>query len=180
MDVTCDICKAGIVYPIYFLLKPCSHTACVKCFHEMVPAKVFSRCPCSGCHEWITSSILLEITNDEHINSIPSKSPCQRLSLTDTISTSVPTIASNATRFSTSSSLNVPKPELSLDISIREVQEVQHFEPDEQMDPFRHWAIKKPKLYTGFVYVAYRFSDEEVSSTSEMTIVILLYFTYTK
>ncbi|MGK3746991.1 MAG: hypothetical protein ACI90V_013854 [Bacillariaceae sp.] len=47
--------------------------------------------------------------------------------------------------------------------NIREIQEVSHFEPDEQMDPFRHWAIKKPELYTGLVYVAYRFSDDEVS-----------------
>ena len=157
MDVTCDICKAGIVYPIYFLLKPCSHTACVKCFHEMVPAKVFSRCPCSDCHEWITSSILLEITNDEHIDLISLKSPSQRLGQTGNTSTNVPT---------------------TFDTSVREVQEVQHFEPDEQMDPFRHWSMKKPKLYTGFLYVAYRFSDEQVSSTSEMTIRILLYFTF--
>jgi len=162
MDVTCDICKARIVYPIYFLLKPCSHTACVKCFHEMVPAKVFSRCPCSDCHEWITSSILLEITNDEYIDSISSKSPSQRLSQTGSTSTNVPTIASDAsTRFSTTS--NISKSGHSFDTSVREVQEVQHFEPDEQMDPFRHWALKKPKLYTGFLYVAYRFSDEEAT-----------------
>jgi hypothetical protein len=44
-----------------------------------------------------------------------------------------------------------------------EIQEVSHFEPDEQMDPFRHWAMKKPQLYTGFLYVAYRMNDDEAT-----------------
>jgi hypothetical protein len=43
------------------------------------------------------------------------------------------------------------------------VQEVSHFEPDEQMDPFRHWAMKKPDVYSGFLYVAFRFNNEEAS-----------------
>jgi hypothetical protein len=46
---------------------------------------------------------------------------------------------------------------------LTEIQEVPHFEPDEQMDPFRHWAMKKPQLYTGFIYVAYRTNDEEAT-----------------
>ncbi|KAG7349644.1 hypothetical protein IV203_012241 [Nitzschia inconspicua] len=45
----------------------------------------------------------------------------------------------------------------------RPVQEVIHFEPDEQMDPFRHWAMKKPDLYSGFVYVAFRCNNEDAS-----------------
>ena len=170
MDVTCDICTAGIVYPIYFLLKPCSHTACVKCFHEMVPAKIFLRCPCSGCCESITSSTLLEITSTECNNSrISSKwsssssssSSYQPPSLDSTNVTSSDADASNS---SSSSSNNSPKAgKLHSFENIRAIQEVLHFEPDEQMDPFRHWAIKKPELYTGFMYVAYRFSDDEVS-----------------
>jgi hypothetical protein len=31
------------------------------------------------------------------------------------------------------------------------------------MDPFRHWSIKKPNLYTGFLYVAYRSSENDAT-----------------
>jgi len=31
------------------------------------------------------------------------------------------------------------------------------------MDPFRHWSIKKPDLYTGLIYVAYRSSETEAT-----------------
>jgi hypothetical protein len=170
MGVTCDICdicKAVIVYPICFLLKPCSHTACVRCFHEMVPAQVFLRCPCSGCRESVTSSALLEITSTECNNSSispksSSSSPNQPPSLDGTIVTTSASDASN--RNNNNNNNNSPKAEKMHPLkNIREIQEVSHFEPDEQMDPFRHWAIKKPELYTGLVYVAYRFSDDEVS-----------------
>jgi hypothetical protein len=48
-------------------------------------------------------------------------------------------------------------------IITKPVQEVIHFEPDEQMDPFRYWAIKKPHLYSGFIYAAFRQSNDEAS-----------------
>jgi hypothetical protein len=31
------------------------------------------------------------------------------------------------------------------------------------MDPFRHWSIKKPDLYTGLIYVAYRSSENDAT-----------------
>jgi hypothetical protein len=164
MDVTCDICTARIVYPVYFLLKPCSHTACVKCFHEMVPAKVFLRCPCSGCRESVTSSTLLEITSTECNNSRISLKLSSSNQPPSLDSTSVTTSDSDADASNSNSYNNSPKAEKLHSLEyIRAIQEVPHFEPDEQMDPFRHWAIKKPEIYTGFMYVAYRFSNHEVS-----------------
>lgn len=58
---------------------------------------------------------------------------------------------------------SVQKTETNTNEAMTPVQEVIHFEPDEQMDPFRHWAMKKPDLYSGFLYVAFRCNDEDAS-----------------
>jgi hypothetical protein len=59
--------------------------------------------------------------------------------------------------------MEIPNTETKSNHSMKHVQEVTHFEPDEQMDPFRHWATKKPDVYSGFLYVAFRCNDEEAS-----------------
>lgn len=154
-DFTCDICRRDITYPICFQLNPCSHKACVKCFHEFVPARIFNRCPCSNCSQWVSSSTLLEVRRKE-LNPDSSNTPKGNQNTT---------AERDGTRDNNSSNTNNTRKPKSKPVGnqIREVQEVPHFQPDEQMDPFRHWAIKKPKLYTGFIYVAYRFSEDEAT-----------------
>lgn len=46
---------------------------------------------------------------------------------------------------------------------IREVQEVTALQPDEQLDPFRFWAMKDPALNTGMIYVSYRHTQDEAT-----------------
>ena len=154
-SVTCDVCRSDIGYKICFQLNPCSHRACVRCFHEIVPAAVFSRCPCLDCRQWISSSTLLEISGAE----------CQ--SLLSQNSTTDPSIHEAVRNDSVSNerkcSEKPSQPPTNTATVIRAVQEVPHFQPDEQMDPFRHWTMKKPNLYTGFLYVAYRSSKNEAS-----------------
>ena len=125
-SIQCNGCFCPILYPIAFQLKPCNHIVCVKCFHQEVPASYCLQCPCFNCQQWISSSVLLEVTTNNH---------------------------SSATSSPPSNDCITTKP----------VQEVIHFEPDEQMDPFRFWAIKKPHLYSGLIYVAFRNSSDEAS-----------------
>lgn len=138
MVVSCDVCGLEARYSVCFLLKPCSHRACVKCFHEAVTASYALRCPCSDCHKWVTSSVLMELAG-----------PANMVQTTAKVSIA---------RSSTITSI-----EGTDENKLMEIQEVSHFEPDEQMDPFRHWAMKKPQLYTGFIYVSYRMKEDEAA-----------------
>ena len=144
VDVICDVCGSGIKYPLCFQLNPCQHRACAQCFHQFVPAGVFHRCPCQGCNEWVTSSTLLELEN-------MSASSCPRAPIRN--------------KSETKGDIGTKQPytHKSSNFFLRQVQEVPHFQPDEQMDPFRHWAIQKPDLYTGLIYVAYRSSEEQAT-----------------
>jgi hypothetical protein len=129
MELECNVCRLSCSHKICFVLKPCNHVMCVKCFHQSVPASYAMQCPCPGCQRWVETSTLFEMNDrvkSEENEAQPDKDP----------------------DFLT---------------QMRSVQEVSHFEPDEQMDPFRHWAIKKPDLYNGFIYVAFRYNNEEAS-----------------
>ena len=126
MPIQCNGCLCPILYPIAFQLKPCNHMVCVKCFHQEVPASYSLQCPCFNCQNWISSSVLLEVTTNNHFPATSS-------------------------------------PPINECITTKPVQEVIHFEPDEQMDPFRFWAIKKPHLYSGLIYVAFRNTSDEAS-----------------
>lgn len=132
MATKCHVCRTACSYRVCFVLKPCNHVACIKCFHQFVPASFALQCPCSGCQEWVQSSVLLEVNSDQ-------KDP------------------ENKAPASTIETGHEHDPQSTF------VQEVIHFEPDEQMDPFRHWAMKKPDLYSGFIYAAFRCNDEEAS-----------------
>lgn len=142
MVVHCDVCTLPVPHSVCFLLKPCSHIACVKCFHQAIPVSYALRCPCAGCHQWVTSSVLMELAD-------------------------APTMLNNKTCTDNGTAHTEPSRKATIDRTdhdkVTEIQEVSHFEPDEQMDPFRHWAMKKPQLYTGFIYVAYRMNDEEAT-----------------
>lgn len=141
LGVICDVCGSGIRYPICFQLNPCQHRACARCFHQFLPAGVFHRCPCKDCHEWIASSTLLEL----HQGS----------------SAAEPT---TPTKHRTDEGIPLLRRRNLADASLlRQVQEVPHFQPDEQMDPFRYWAIQKPSLYTGLIYVAYRSTKDQAT-----------------
>jgi hypothetical protein len=139
MVICCDVCSLPIPYSVCFFLKPCYHAMCVRCFHEAVPASYALKCPCNDCHKWVTSSVLVELSHTSPVLQTTAKA-------TDTIMRPRKTSMDGAHQD-----------------SVIEIQEVTHFEPDEQMDPFRHWAVKKPQLYTGFIYVSYRVKDDEAT-----------------
>lgn len=164
--VTCDVCRSGIGYPVCFQLNPCLHKACVKCFHEFVPAGVFDRCPCSGCREIVASSTLLELTETVRRSKTHTRAgtdPIVRSSSDD--SDNIASLKENRSDApAKTDTARIPPPPVSTGNGLlRAVQEVPHFRPDEQMDPFRHWAIEKPSLYTGFLYVAYRSKEDEAT-----------------
>ncbi len=148
LGVTCDVCRSGIKYPICFQLNPCQHRACVRCFHQFLPVGVFHRCPCKDCHEWIASSTLLELKGMIETKSSPR----------------TPSTKRNPQNAGATTFLQDGRTQRQEDPSyLRQIQEVPHFQPDEQMDPFRHWAIHKPSLYTGLIYVAYRSSQDQAT-----------------
>lgn len=128
----CDVCQAACSHQICFVLKPCNHVTCIKCFHQALPASYAMQCPCSECQKWIESSALFEVSHDL----VPDED--------------------NPVSVGTETALELLQ-------TSPPIQEVIHFEPDEQMDPFRHWAMKKPDLYSGFIYVSFRCNDEEAS-----------------
>ena len=173
-EITCDVCGLGIAYPVCFQLNPCSCRACVRCFHQLVPAKVFNRCPSSGCSGWITSSTLLEIEGTRDRPALLQKPsvdagrdrdrrpPTDDGHDGDNDGGGGDDSASSKTVTDSGSETETPSRPHNSSL-LREVQEVPHFQPDEQMDPFRHWAIEKPSLYTGFLYVAYRSSKSEAT-----------------
>lgn len=132
-QLQCHVCQVPSSYGVAFVLKPCNHVTCVKCFHQAVPSSHTLQCPRSDCHEWVTSSTLLEIVD------------------------------SGVQKSNKENDRSNPMNHESVGTTTKLIQEVIHAEPDEQMDPFRHWAMKKPDLYSGFLYVAFRCNDEEAS-----------------
>jgi hypothetical protein len=131
MDLECNVCRTSCTHQICFVLKPCNHVTCIKCFHQAVPSSYAMQCPCPGCQRWVETSTLCHI--DDSVKTKEHDSPPERDKEPDFLTPLFP------------------------------LQEVSHFEPDEQMDPFRHWAKMKPDIYSGFLYVAFRYDNEEAS-----------------
>jgi hypothetical protein len=47
--------------------------------------------------------------------------------------------------------------------TIHEIQEVTAYTPDEQLDPFRFWALHEPPIHSAMVYVCYRSTEGEAT-----------------